>query len=140
LRSSYLDAGNLKVFFSEFYIDIEMERRNINEAVAEAEGRAQDFSPSERVVYVKTMIAHVEELQTKGKTLDEIKVEVPEFIEKYKNLFEMITQEGGYDKQNLKTMLVLLEKMDKGLSQHQASVIVGKKLSDKYIHVDDVQQ
>ena len=74
------------------------------------------------------------------KTLDEIKVEVPEFIEKYKNLFEMITQEGGYDKQNLKTMLVLLEKMDKGLSQHQASVIVGKKLSDKYIHVDDVQQ
>jgi hypothetical protein len=37
-------------------------------------------------------------------------------------------------------MLVLLEKMDKGLSQHQASVIVGKKLSDKYIHVDDVQQ
>ena len=86
------------------------------------------------------MIAHVEELQTKGKTLDEIKVEVPEFIEKYKNLFEMITQEGGYDKQNLKTMLVLLEKMDKGLSQHQASVIVGKKLSDKYIHIDDVQQ
>ena len=140
MHSSYLDAGNLKVFFSEFYIDIEMERRNINEAVAEAEGRAQDFSPSERVVYVKTMIAHVEELQTKGKTLDEIKVEVPEFIEKYKNLFEMITQEGGYDKQNLKTMLVLLEKMDKGLSQHQASVIVGKKLSDKYIHVDDVQQ
>jgi hypothetical protein len=117
-----------------------MERRNINEAVAEAESRAQDFSPSERVVYVKTMIAHVEELQTKGKTLDEIKVEVPEFIEKYKNLFEMITQEGGYDKQNLKTMLVLLEKMDKGLSQHQASVIIGKKLSDKYIHVDDVQQ
>jgi hypothetical protein len=117
-----------------------MERININEAVAEAEGRAQDFSPSERVVYVKTMIAHVEELQAKGKTLDEIKVEVPEFIEKYKNLFEMITQEGGYDKQNLKTMLVLLEKMDKGLSQHQASVIVGKKLSDKYIHVDDVQQ
>jgi hypothetical protein len=130
----------LKVFFSEFYVDKEMERRNINEAVAEAEGRAQDFSPSERVVYVKTMIAHVEELQAKGKTLDEIKVEVPEFIEKYKNLFEMITQEGGYDKQNLKTMLVLLEKMDKGLSQHQASVIVGKKLSDKYIHVDDVQQ
>ena len=128
----------MKVFFSEFYID--MERRNINEAVAEAEGRAQDFSPSERVVYVKTMIAHVEELQTKGKTLDEIKAEVPEFIEKYKNLFEMITQEGGYDKQNLKTMLVLLEKMDKGLSQHQASVIIGKKLSDKYIHVDDVQQ
>jgi hypothetical protein len=130
----------LKDFFSEFYIDIEMERRNINEAVAEAEGRAQDFSPSERVVYVKTMIAHVEELQKTGKRLDEIKVEVPEFIEKYKNLFEMITQEGGYDKQNLKTMLVLLEKMDKGLSQHQASVIIGKKLSDKYIHVDDVQQ
>jgi len=140
LHSSYLYAGNLKDFFSEFYIDIEMERRNINEAVAEAEGRAQDFSPSERVVYVKTMIAHVEELQRTGKRLDEIKVEVPEFIEKYKNLFEMITQEGGYDKQNLKTMLVLLEKMDKGLSQHQASVIVGKKLSDKYIHVDDVQQ
>lgn len=128
----------MKVFFSEFYID--MERRNINEAVAEAEGRAQDFSPSERVVYVKTMIAHVEELQRTGKTLDEIKADVPEFIEKYKNLFEMITQEGGYDKQNLKTMLVLLEKMDKGLSQHQASVIIGKKLSDKYIHVDDVQQ
>ena len=116
-----------------------MERRNSTEAVAEAESRGLDFSPNERVTYVKAMIAKIEELQRDGRSADEIKNEVPEFVEKYENLFKTLTQPGGYDKQNLKTMLVLLEKMGQpqGLSQHQASVIIGKKLSDKYIHVDD---
>ena len=116
-----------------------MERRNISEAVAEAESRGLDFSPNERITYVKAMITKIEELQTKGKSADEIKNEIPEFVEKYDNLFKMVTQPGGYDKQTLKTMLTLIEKMgqSQGLSQHQASVIIGKKLSDKYIHVDD---
>lgn len=116
-----------------------MERRNISDAVAEAQNRELDFSPNERILYVKTMIVRIEELKAAGKTIEEMKTEVPEFVENYKNLFEMITQEGGYDKQNLKTMLVLLEKMGQpqGLTQHQASVIIGKKLNDKYVHVDD---
>jgi hypothetical protein len=46
----------------------------------------------------------------------------------------MVTQPGGYNKQSLKTMLVMLDRMGSGeLSQHQASVIVGQRLADTYI-------
>ena len=40
----------------------------------------------------------------------------------------------GYDKQSLYTMLLLLEKMGRSeMSQHDASVIVGQRLFDKYV-------
>ena len=40
-----------------------MERRNISDAVAEAQNRELDFSPNERILYVKTMIVRIEELK-----------------------------------------------------------------------------
>jgi len=48
-------------------------------------------------------------------------------------LFEMITQPEGYDKAQLQGMLALLDKMGTGrLTQHQASVVVGKQILEKY--------
>ena len=45
----------------------------------------------------------------------------------------MITDPAGFDEANLTTMLSMLEHMNKGnLSQHGASVIVGKRLYEKY--------
>lgn len=111
-----------------------MDRRSDAERMAEAATRPLDFQPKERAQYVRDSIALVEQYQTQGLTTEQIKEKVPTFVRDYKNLFEMVTQPGGYNKQSLKTMLALLDRMGTGeLTQHQASVIVGQRLADTYI-------
>lgn len=111
-----------------------MDRRSDAERMAEAANRPLDFQPKERAQYVRDSITLIETYQQQGLTTEEIKEKVPTFVRDYKNLFEMVTQPGGYNKQSLKTMLVMLDRMGSGeLSQHQASVIVGQRLADTYI-------
>jgi hypothetical protein len=111
-----------------------MERRNTREAMEEAATRPLDFQPKERAQYVRDSIVLVEQYQKDGLTTEQIKEKVPTFVRDYKNLFEMVTMPGGYNKQSLKTMLAMLDRMGSGeLTQHQASVIVGQRLADTYI-------
>ena len=110
------------------------DRRNLRESIAEAENAPLNFLPKERAAYVRSMMALIETLQSEGKSVEEIKERVPEFARDYENLFKAATSGEAFNKQNLKTMLALLDRMGEGqLSQHQASVIVGKKLADQYI-------
>ena len=109
-------------------------RRNTREAMEEAANRPLDFLPKERAQYVRDSIALVESYQAQGLDVEQIKEKMPVFVKDYKNLFEMITKPDGYNKQSLKTMLAMLDRMGAGeLTQHQASVIVGQRLSDTYI-------
>jgi hypothetical protein len=79
------------------------------------------------------MVARVLEYRRERRTVDDIKELMPEFVEKYKHLFEMITAPEGFDQRNLDVMLAMLDRMGQGaLSQHEASVIVGKRLFEKY--------
>jgi hypothetical protein len=111
-----------------------MERRNTQQAMEEAANRPLEFDPKSRAQYVRDCIQLVETYQAEGMTTDEIKQKVPLFVKNYKNLFEMITMPGGYNKQTLKTMLALIDRMGTGeLTQHQASVIAGQRLADTYI-------
>lgn len=117
-----------------------IDRRNIREAIRDAEKEKLKFLPNERAKYVRDTVALIEQYQSEGKTLDEIKKLVGTFVRDYKNLFEMITAPGGYDKQNLKTMLALLDRMGAGdLTQHQASVITGQRLAAKYIKPEQLE-
>lgn len=110
------------------------ERRNLRESIAEAESAPLNFLPKERAAYVRSMMGLIETLQQQGKTVEQIKEQMPEFARDYENLFKAATSGEAFNKQNLKTMLALLDRMGEGqLSQHQASVIVGKKLADQYI-------
>ncbi len=111
-----------------------MERKNIRDAISEAESAPLGFLPKERAAFVRSMIATITSLREQGKSVDEIQQQFPEFAREYKNLFETVTSPSGYDKQNLKVMLAMLDRMGDGqLTQHQASVIIGKKLADQYI-------
>jgi hypothetical protein len=111
-----------------------VDRKNTREAMEEAANRPLDFQPKERAQYVRDSVALIETYQQQGLTTEEIKEKVPTFFRDYKNLFEMVTMPGGYNKQSLKTMLVMLDRMATGeLTQHQASVIVGQRLADTYI-------
>jgi hypothetical protein len=110
-----------------------LDRETIQQASQEAAQRALDFRPEERATYVRAMIHRVFEYQQAGRTVAQIKTLLPEFIEEYRHLFEMITQPEGYDKAQLQGMLALLDKMGTGrLTQHQASVVVGKQILEKY--------
>lgn len=114
-------------------------RKNTREAMEEAANRPLDFEPKDRAKYVREMIATVERYQQQGLFVDEIQVkpELKDFVRDYKHLFETLTNPNGYDKQELKVMLTLLDKMGtRELTQHQASVIVGKRVADKYIKPD----
>lgn len=110
------------------------ERRNIRDAIAEAQGVKHEFDAKARATYIRDMIKQIEVYQAERKTVEEIKTLLPVFYRDYKNLFEMVTQPQGYNKESLTTMLAMLDRMGAGdLTQHQASVIVGKRLADKYI-------
>jgi len=110
-----------------------IERESIQDAMARASSETHKFNPKERSTYVRTMIDCVKSYLRENKSLDEIKERLPEFVEQYRYLFEVVTNPNGYDEANLTTMLSMLEHMDKGnLSQHGASVIVGKRLYEKY--------
>lgn len=110
-----------------------LNRENFETASQRAAQEPLAFNPNERSAYVKSMIELTLEHKRQGLTIPEIKGKVTEFAEKYENLFEMITSPSGYDKKNLDVMLTMLDHMGKGnLTQHDASVIVGKRLYEKY--------
>lgn len=110
-----------------------MERRNIREAIHEAENKPLEFQPKERAQYIRDMVKAVEEYKTAGKSSVEIKALVPEFARDYSNLFEMVLK-PGYNKHTLKTMLSMLDRMGNGeLTQHQASMVVGERLANTFI-------
>lgn len=115
------------------------ERRNTRDAMAAAAKQKHEFDATARANYVRDMVKQVEEYQAQHKNVDEIRQLMPVFYRDYKNLFEMITSTNGYSKESLTTMLAMLDRMGTGdLSQHQASVIVGQRLAQKYIKTDSI--
>ena len=110
-----------------------LDRESYESAAATARDTKHEFNAKERSDYVRSMVELTLEYVKERKTVDEIKERLPEFVRDYKHLFEMITSPDGYDASNLQVMLAMLEHMDSGnLTQHDASVIVGKRLYSKY--------
>jgi hypothetical protein len=112
------------------------QRRNTRQAMEEAANRPLDFDPKTRAQYIRDCVAQVEQYRQEGLSIEQIKSKMPTFARDYENLFQKLTSFDDY-KQDLKTMLAMLDRMATGdLTHHQASVIVGKKLADKYIKID----
>ena len=104
---------------------------SFNESLEEAVHRNPDFSPSTRSVYVKEMIEKALRYKGAGDSAGTIKARIPAFCTEYPHLFEMI-MDPAHDKDILRTMVAMLDRMGDGsLTQHQASVIVGKRLFEK---------
>ncbi len=113
-----------------------MQRQNTRQAMEEAANRPLDFDPKTRAQYVRDCVTQLEGYMAQGLSQEEITSRMSTFARDYKNLFETITSRQEY-KQDLKMMLALLDRMGSGdLTQHQASVIVGKKVADKYIKIE----
>jgi len=109
-----------------------IQRQSIEEATAEAEARQLEYNPNERAAYVREHLRNIALWMSQGDSEETIRVRIPEFAEDYKELFKKIMKKQ--DISPINTMLTMLDRMGEGrLSQHQASVIVGQKLVDKYV-------
>jgi hypothetical protein len=109
-----------------------IERQSIDEATREAESRALDFDPNLRARYIRDMLRDIPVWQAQGLTEDQIKEKVPQFHERYPELFKKIIEKQ--DLSPIQSMLAMLDRMGEGnITQHQASVIIGKKLVDRFV-------
>lgn len=107
-------------------------RQSMEEAAAEAEARPLEYDPTVRAQYIRNMVQDIALWMSQGDSEAIIRERVPEFIERYPELFKkLITRQ---DLSPIQTMLSMLDHMGQGtLSQHQASITVGKKLVDRYV-------
>ncbi len=107
-------------------------RQSIEEATAEAEARNLDYDPAVRARYIRAMLQDIARWMAAGDSEESIRQRVPEFVEQYPELFKKLM--NRQDLSPIQSMLAMLDRMSDGqLSQHQASVIVGKKLVDRYV-------
>jgi hypothetical protein len=110
-----------------------IERQSYQEAAEEASNRSLDFDPKVRARFIREMLADIPLWMTQGLTEEQIREKVPEFADKYPELFTKIIQKQ--DLSPIQSMLAMLDRMGEGtISQHQASVIIGKKLVDKFVN------
>jgi hypothetical protein len=111
---------------------------SIEEAITDAQARPLDFPATERAVYIRAMVKRTRELQATGRTAYQIRGLLPEFARDYPYLFEMVTENPDYDQASLNTMIAMLERMGQGtMNHHQATVVVGQRLAEKYIKKSD---
>jgi hypothetical protein len=110
-----------------------LNRESIEDASNRAKNTPLAFDPKTRSQYVKAMVSRTIEYLREGKDVEAIKERLPEFVRDYEHLFEMITSPQGFDTASLNTMLAMLDHMgNNNLTQHDASVIVGKRLYEKF--------
>lgn len=108
------------------------QRQSIAEATAEAEARPIEYDPNVRAQYIRQMLQDIAKWMANGDSEDLIRQRVPDFIEKYPELFKKIITRS--DLSPIQSMLAMLDRMGEGsISQHQASVVIGKKLVDKFV-------
>ena len=106
---------------------------SIDEATSKAESRTLDFNPRIRAIFIREMIDDVNVWLSQGLTEEQIREKVPEFAEKYPELFSKLIKQD--DLSPIQSMLTMLDKMAEGnITQHRASIVVGKTLVDKFIN------
>jgi hypothetical protein len=110
-----------------------IERQSIEQATAEASSRSLDFDPNSRARYIREMLSDIPKWMNEGLSEDAIREKVPQFHERYPELFKKIINKD--DLAPIQSMLAMLDRMGEGnISQHQASVIIGKKLVERYVN------
>ena len=110
----------------------ETHRQTMEEATAEAEARPIDYDPTARAAYIRSMVTDIQAWIQQGDTEEVIKKRIPDFMERYPELFKKILL--GHDLGPMIYMLSMLDRMGQGqLSQHQASIGVGQRLVQQYV-------
>lgn len=110
-----------------------IERQSYQQAAEEASNRSLDFDPNVRARFIREMLTDIPRWMAEGLTEEQIRQKVPEFADRYPELFTKIIQKQ--DLSPIQSMLAMLDRMGEGnITQHQASVIIGKKLVDRFVN------
>ncbi len=109
-----------------------VQRQTISEATAEAEARPLEYDPAQRASYIRNALRDIARWMADGESEDAIRQRIPDFVEGYPELFKKIIQRQ--DLSPIQKMLTMMDRMAEGrLSQHQASIAVGKTLVDRFV-------
>jgi len=101
-------------------------------SMQEAASRPLEYDPATRAQYIRSMVKEIQQLVATGETEENIRSKTATFCEQYPELVKKLIKKE--DLTPIHSMLALLDKMGEGqLSQHQASVIVGKSLVDRFV-------
>jgi len=102
-------------------------------ASEEAKNAPTLFQPKDRAVYVKKCVEDIMRLRALGQNDIQIKAALGSFVTEYPTLFQKAV-EPNFKESELNLMLRVMDSMaNTGMSQHQASVIVGQRLMDTFI-------
>ena len=102
-------------------------------ASEEAKNAPTLFSPAERATYIRNRIKELRQMRRMNLSPEMIKTAMGTFVTEYPTLFAMAV-EPHFDEKQLDLMLGVMDKMAAtGMTQHQASVIVGQSLVNKYV-------
>jgi hemerythrin-like domain-containing protein len=108
------------------------QRQTIEQATQEAESRTLEYDPNVRAQYVRAMIRDIPQWLSNGDTEQTIRDRVTDFADNYPELFKKLINKE--DLTPLQSMIAMLDRMGEGnLSQHQASIIIGKKMVDRFV-------
>lgn len=109
-----------------------IDRASTEESVREAESRQLDFNPLERATEIRDMMREIPREMERGKTETQLKQQFQTYSEKYPELFKKIVSKS--DLTPIRSMLAMLDRIGDGsLTTHQASVIVGQRLVDRFV-------
>ena len=110
----------------------DIQSESVEATLAEAESRPIEYSPAERAADIRRMMETIPALLARGVTKDALLTVFEKEAKMYPQLFKKIVE--GEDLSPIRVMLTMLDKMAEGqLTQHQASIIVGDKLLNKYV-------
>lgn len=130
-----------------------IDKQSIDEATQEAASRPLDFDPRARAALIRRMMEEIPRAIAGGMTAEDLGLEngfktgpptaeepsvaekyreIKTFAENYPELFKKIV--GQKDLTPIRSMLAMLDRISSGqLTTHQASVIVGQQLVDRYV-------
>jgi hypothetical protein len=91
------------------------------------------FNPRERATYIRERVKEIRALRALGQNDVQIKAALGTFVTEYPTLFQKAV-DPNFKESELQLMLKVMDSMaSTGMSQHQASVIVGQRLADTFI-------
>ena len=109
-----------------------LDRRSVQESMAEAAARPLEYDPATRARYIRDKVNDIKRMIDGDKTETEIRAQHNDFAMAHPELFKKLL--AGEDLSQLHSMLHMLDQMARGsLTQHQASMIVGTRLAERFL-------
>jgi hypothetical protein len=110
----------------------QLDRRSVTESMAEAANRPLDYDPASRAQFIRRSVQSIQSMIDLEATQPEIFAAHETFANQYPELFKKLI--AGEDITQLQSMLHMLDQMATGsLNQHQASMIIGTRLAERYL-------